>query len=68
MPRADSGSKNSNHFDRLSTPESSASNMASGDATVKAIRGGIGPMLDLIKSEIVALQLATIVQLKESFL
>jgi hypothetical protein len=68
MPRADSGSKNSNPFDPLSTPESPASNMVSEDATVKAIRDGIGPMLDLIKSEIIALQLATIVQLKESFL
>jgi hypothetical protein len=68
MPREDSGSKNSNRFDPLSTPESSTNNMAYEDATVKAIMDTMEPMLDLMKSEIVTSQLTTIVQLKESFL
>jgi hypothetical protein len=67
MPRADSGSKNSNRFDPLPTPESSANNMASKDATVKAITYAMKPMLDLMKSEIVASQQAAIIlQLNET--
>jgi uncharacterized coiled-coil protein SlyX len=68
MPRAGSGSKNSNRLDPLSTPESSANNLASEDATAKAFKDVVQPVLDLMKSEIVASQMATAVQLKESFL
>jgi hypothetical protein len=68
MPKADSGSKNSNRFDPLSTPDGSENNMASEDATVKAVMDAMKPMLDLITSEIVASQQASIIQLKESFL
>jgi hypothetical protein len=54
MSRVESGSKNNNRFDPLSTPEGSANNMASEDATVKAVMNAMKPMLDLMKSEIVA--------------
>jgi hypothetical protein len=56
MPR----SINSNRFDSLSIPASSANNMASEDA--------MKPMLELMKSEIIASQQVAIIQLKESFL
>jgi hypothetical protein len=68
MPRAGSGSKNSNRFDPLSTPESSANNMASEDAAVKAFKDVVQPVVDVMKSEIIASQMATAVQLKEGFL
>jgi hypothetical protein len=68
MPRADSGSKNSNRFDPFSTPEGSANNRASEDATVKGVMDTMKTMLDLMESEIVASQQAAIIQLKESFL
>jgi hypothetical protein len=42
--------------------------MAFEDATVKAVTDAMKPMLDLMKSEIVASQQAAIIQLQESFL
>jgi hypothetical protein len=48
MPKADPGSKNSNRFDQISTPEGPVNNE---------------PMLELIKTEIVASQQAAIIQL-----
>jgi hypothetical protein len=68
MPRADSGSKTVTVLTRSQSPEGSANNMASEDATVKAVMDAMKPMLDLMKSEIVASQQAAIIQLKESFL
>jgi hypothetical protein len=41
--------------------------MASEDATVKAVMDAMKPMLDLMKSEIVASQQAAIIQLKKVF-
>jgi DNA replication initiation complex subunit (GINS family) len=68
MPKADSGSKNSDRFDPLSTPEGSVNNMASEDATVKVVMNAMKPMLDLLKSSIVASQQAAVIQLNGSFL